>query len=302
VPDNLKAGVAKPHLYEPDITLAYAELARHYGIAVMPARVRKPRDKAKVEQGVLLAERWILACLRDQVFFSLEEARAAVRKLLDRLNDRPMRRLKKSRRQLFEELERAALKPLPAKPYELAQWEQPRVDHDYHVEFEDNFYSVPYGLLNEVVEVRATESVVEILFKNRRITSHQRSYGKGQCITQNEHMPRNHRAWADWTPARILEWLKKIGPSAAALGEEIIRRRPHPQQGFQSCRGIIRLGDRYGSERLERACARAVRLRAFSYRSVEAILKHNLDRSDDAAAPEAPLPAHGNVRGGSYYH
>ncbi len=301
VPDNPKTGVTRPHLYEPDVNLAYAELARHYGVAVMPARVRKPRDKAKVEQGVLLAERWILACLRNQVFYSLEEARAAVRPLLAKLNDRPMRRLKKSRRQLFEEIERAALKPLPTTPYELAQWKQPRVNLDYHVEFENNFYSVPHGLLHEVVDLRATESVVEILFKGRRITSHLRSYGRSEWITKPEHMPSNHRAWAEWTPSRILEWLRKTGPSTAELGEEIIRRRPHPEQGFQSCRGIIRLGETFGAERLERACARAVRVRAFSYRSVEAILKNNLDRADDAPAPPA-LPAHGNVRGGSYYH
>jgi transposase len=260
VPDNPKTAVAKPHLYEPDLNLAYAELARHYGVAVMPARVRKPRDKAKVEQGVLLAERWILACLRNQIFFSLEEARQAVKKLLEKLNDRPMRRLKKSRRQLFEEFERAALKPLPAAPYELSQWSRPRVNLDYHVEFEDNFYSVPYVLVHELVDLRATESVVEIFVKSLRITSHLRSYGKNESVTLPEHMPSSHRAWAEWTPSRILEWLKKMGPNTAALGEEIIRRRSRPEQGFQSCRGILRLGERYGSERLERACARAVRV------------------------------------------
>jgi transposase len=301
VPDNLKSGVTKPHLYEPNLNLAYAELARHYGVAVMPARVRKPRDKAKVEQAVLLAERWILACLRKQVFFSLEEARQAVKPLLAKLNDRPMRRLKKSRRQLFEEMERAALKPLPSTPYELAQWEQPRVNLDYHVQFDDNFYSVPYGLLEEIVDLRATESVVEIMFKGNRVTSHLRSYGKNESITKPEHMPKNHRAWAEWTPSRILEWLRKIGPSTAAFGEEIIRRRPHPDQGYQSCRGLIRLGESFGSDRLERACARAMRVRAFSYKSIEAILKNNLDRADDLLAPP-PLPTHGNVRGGSYYH
>jgi transposase len=304
VPDNLKAGVTKPHLYEPELNQSYVELAGHYGIAVMPARVRKPRDKAKVEQGVLLAERWILACLRNQIFFSLEDARQAVKPLLEKLNDRPMRRLKKSRRQIFEELERGALKPLPSTPYELSQWNRPRVNLDYHVEFEENFYSVPYGLLRELVDLRATESTVEILFKGRRIASHLRSYDKNKWITNREHMPSSHRAWAEWTPSRIIEWMKKTGPSTAALGEEIIQRRPHPEQGFQSCRGIIRLGERYGSERLERACARAFRVRAFSYKSVEAILKNNLDRIDDdpTAPPPATLPPHSNVRGGSYYH
>jgi transposase len=303
VPDNPRTGVTKPHVYEPDLNLAYAELARHYGVAVMPARMRKPRDKAKVEQGVLLAERWILACLRKQVFFSLEEARQAVKKLVEKLNDRRMRRLKKSRRQVFNEIERAALKPLPSTPYELAQWKRPRVNVDYHVEFQDNFYSVPYGLIHEIVDLRATESVIEIFFKGRRIASHLRSYEKNKSCTKPEHMPSSHRAQAEWTESRILEWMKKAGPNTAALGEEIIKRRPHPQQGFRSCRGIIRLGERFGSDRLERACARALRVRAFSYKSVEAILKNNLDRVQDEVDFElqAALPLHCNVRGSSYY-
>jgi transposase len=304
VPDNLKTGVTRPNLYEPDINLAYAELARHYGVAVMPARSRKPRDKAKVEQGVLLAERWVLACLRNHTFFSIEEARAAVRKLVDKLNDRPMRRLKKSRRQVFDELEREAMRPLPLTPYELSQWATPRVNIDYHVVFEDHFYSVPYGLVHQVVDLRATEKTVEIFFKGRRITSHLRSSEKSKATTRSEHMPSSHRAHAEWTPSRILEWVKKTGPNAAAVAEEVMRRRPHPQQGFRSCLGIIRLGQRYGTERLERACARAVLHRAYSYRSVEAILKNNLDRVADEGATEkeAALPPHGNLRGSSYYH
>jgi transposase len=304
VPDNPKTGVTRPHRYEPELHPAYAELARHYGVAVIPARPRKPRDKAKVEQGVLLAERWILACLRNQILYSLEEARAAVRKLVDKLNDRPMRRLKKSRRQLFEEMERAALKPLSAAPYELSDWCMPRVNIDYHVVYDDHYYSVPHGLLHELVDLRATEKTVEIFFRHKRVASYPRSYEKHQATTLTEHMPSSHRAHAEWTPSRILEWMKKTGPSAAALGEEILRRRPHPEQGFRSCLGIIRLGERYGTERLERACARAVRHRAFSFRSVEAILKNNLDHVDEGASAEGrtALPAHSNVRGSSYYH
>ena len=305
VPDNPKTAVTRTHLYEPEINPAYAELARHYGVAVIPARPRKPRDKAKVEQGVLLAERWILACLRNQVFYSLEEARAAVRPLLAKLNDRPMRRLKRSRRQLFEELERGKLNPLPSTPYELAQWARPRVNIDYHVVFDDHFYSVPYDLVNELVDLRATETTVEIFFKGPRITSHLRSYEKNKATTKPEHMPASHREHAKWTPSRVLEWVRKTGPKTAELAEEILRRRPHPQQGFRSCLGLIRLGERYGSERLERACARAVHHRAYSYRSVEAILKNKLDGVVDAPAAaeeQAKLPLHGNVRGGSYYH
>ena len=303
VPDNLKAGVTTPHYYEPDINLAYADLANHYGVAVIPARVRKPRDKAKVEQAVLLAERWILACLRKRQFFSIEEARKAVRELVEKLNNRPMRRLKKSRKELFDEIERAALKPLPSKPYELSQWARPRVNIDYHVEFECNFYSVPYGLIHEVLDLRATESVVEIFSKSQRITSHQRCYGKNIAITNPEHMPSSHRAYAKWTPERITEWMKKIGPNTATVGEEIMKRRSHPIKAYRSCLGIIRLGERFGLERLERACARAVRFCAFSYKNIEAILKNNLDRSkDEIALDQACLPPHDNVRGGDYYH
>ena len=303
VPDNPRTGVIGPHLYEPVLNLAYGELARHYGVAVIPARPRRPRDKAKVEQGVLLAQRWILACLRHRIFYSLEEARQAVKELVDRLNDRPMRRLKKSRRQVFEELERAALKPLPATPYELSQWALPRVNIDYHVVFEDHFYSVPYGLVHQQVDLRATEKVVEIFFKGRRVASHLRSYEKNQATTETAHMPASHRAHAEWTPSRVLEWMKKTGPSTAALGEEIMRRRPHPQQGFRACLGIIRLGETYGADRLERACTRALQHSAFSYRSVEAILKNNLDRFDETAAPDPrALPKHGNLRGSGYYH
>lgn len=253
---------------------------------------------------MLLAERWVLAVLRNHTFFSLAEAREAVAKLVDKLNDRPMRHVKKSRRQLFEEVERAALKPLPATPYELSQWAQPKVNIDYHVVFDDHFYSVPHGLIHQVVDLRATETVVEIFFKGRRITSHLRSDEKGTATTKPEHMPSSHRAHAEWTPSRVLEWAKKIGPSMAALAEEIMRRRPHPEQGFRSCLGLIRLRERYGEERLERACARALRHRAFSYKSVAAILKNNLDRADELPADggQPALPLHGNLRGGSYYH
>jgi transposase len=303
VPDNPRVGVTKPHLYEPDLNPSYAELARHYGVAVIPARPRKPRDKAKVEQGVLLAERWILARLRNHVFFSLEEAREAVRPLVGVLNERLQRRVRKSRRQLFEEIERTALKPLPATPYELAQWKRPKVNIDYHVEFDDNFYSVPYGVIHEVMDLRATESVVEIFFKGRRITSHLRSYEKNKWVTKPEHMPRSHREHAEWTPSRLVAWAKKVGPSTAALLEALMERRPHPQHGFRACLGLMRLRKDYADERIERACARALRHRAISYKSVVAILKHNLDAADDAAAPaQGTLPLHGNIRGAAYYN
>ena len=302
VPDNLRSGVKSPNLYEPDLNPTYAELARHYGATVIPARVRKPRDKAKVEQGVLLAERWILAALRNRTFFSLEEARAAVKELVEKLNNRPMRQLKRSRREVFEELERAALKPLPAKHYEFARWARPRVHVDYHVEFDDHFYSVRYQLVGKQVDLRATETTIEVFLGGRRETSHLRSYETGKHTTKPEHMPKAHQAQVEWTPVRLVEWAKKTGPATAALVEEVMRRRVHPQQGFRACLGILHLNRRYEGERIEAACARALRVRACTYKSVVAILRHNLDREPPREVEQRELPLHGNIRGSGYYH
>ena len=304
VPDNLKSGVKRPDYYEPDLNPTYAELARHYGAAVIPARVRKPRDKAKAEQGVLLAERWILAALRNHTFFSLEEVRAAMQPLLERLNGRQMKRLKKSRRQLFEELDRPALKPLPAKRYEYSRWARPRVHVDYHVEYDGHFYSVPYQLVGKQLDLRATASIVELFHGGNRVGSHVRSDEKGKHTTSTEHMPRAHQSQLEWTPVRLIDWAKRTGPSTATLIEEVLRRRVHPQQGFRACLGILHLAKKYPVERVEAACARALRARAYSYKSVAAILRNNLDRelAPEGAASQEPLPLHGNVRGPDYYH
>jgi len=304
VPDNLKSGVKSPDRYEPDLNPTYAELARHYGAAVIPARVRKPKDKAKAEQGVLLAERWILAALRHRTFFSPEELRDAVKPLNEKLNNRPMKKLKKSRRQVFEELERPSLKPLPARPYEFARWSRPKLYIDYHVEFDEHFYSAPYQLVGERLDLRATETTIELFFKGRRITSHARSYDKKEkYVTQPEHMPKAHQAQAQWTPVRLVSWAKKTGPATAKLVEEIMRQRAHPQQGFKACLGILHLNRHYEDERIEAACARALRMRACSYKSVAAILKNNLDRQAiEAEARQPSLPLHVNVRGSGYYH
>jgi transposase len=303
VPDNLKSGVKAPSAYEPELNPTYAELARHYAAAVIPARVRKPRDKAKVEQAVLLAERWILAALRNQKFSSMEELRAAVKPRVEKLNDRPMRKLGKSRRELFEELERGALKPLPAARYEFAEWTRPRVNIDYHVEFDDHFYSVSYQLVGQQLDLRATATVVELFRNGHRVASHVRSERKGQHTTTPEHMPKSHRDYAEWTPVRLVEWAKKTGPATAALVEEIMRRRIHPQQGFRACLGILHLSRRYEPERIEAACARAIRVRACTYKSVVAILRNNLDREQPSDEPSPqPLPPHGNIRGPGYYN
>lgn len=301
VPDNLKAGVKRPDRYEPELNPSYAELSRHYGFAVVPARVRKPRDKAKVEGAVLLAERWVLAALRHQRMSTMQQVREAVSALLEKLNTRPMRKLKKSRRQLFEELERPVLKQLPSTRYELAQWKKARVNIDYHVEVEGQFYSVPYPLVGKQVEVRVTTACVEVFLGGRRVASHVRATGS-KLSTLPEHMPSSHRAHAQWTPSRILEWAAKVGPNTAAMAEELMRRRQHPEQGFRACLGLIRLKDTYDEQRLERACARALRCRAFSYKSVVSILRHKLEQVEPAQQERGALPAHENIRGPDYYH
>jgi transposase len=303
IPDNLKAGVTRPDYYDPDLNPTYADLARHYGVAVLPARPRRPRDKAKVETGVLIAQRWILAVLRNRTFTTLTELAEAIDPLLDRLNSRPMRKLKASRRELFETVDRPFLRPLPETPYELALWKRPRVNIDYHLEFESHYYSVPYQLRGEVLDLRATATTVEIFRSGRRITSHVRSYVKFQYTTNPEHMPAAHRAHADWSPSRLIAWAEKVGPATARLVAQILESRPHPEQGYRACLGVMRLRERYPDERIERACLRALTLRAVSYRSVQAILKNNRDREELAPAPaEHPLPLHGNVRGPRYYH
>jgi transposase len=303
IPDNLKSGVTSPDRYEPDLNPTYAELARHYGAAVMPARVRKPKDKAKVEVAVQVAERWILAALRHQKFFSLSELAQAVVPLVAKINDRRMRHLGKSRRQLFEELERAVLKPLPSMPYELARWARPKLHVDYHVEYEHHFYSAPYQLVGKQLDLRATTTIVEIFFAGRRVASHRKSRERGRHTTDPAHMPKAHQAQAEWTPVRLVSWASKTGPNTAALVEEILQRRVHPQQGFRACLGLLSLGRRYDNVRLEAACARALRARACSYKSVAAILKNGLDREPWPEPPaQASLPLHENVRGRDYYH
>lgn len=302
VPDNLKSGVDKPCRYEPDVNATYHELAVHYGAAVIPARVRKPKDKAKVEVGVQIAERWILARLRNRTFFSLEELNIAIAELLERLNDRPFKKLPGTRRTRFEEIDKPALKPLPATRYEYADWSKVRVGPDYHVEVDGSYYSVPYELVKTQLEARATATTVEVLHKGKRVASHRRSTRKGQYSTLTEHMPRSHRAYAEWTPERIVGWASKSGPSVVEMVKMVMESRPHPQQGFRSCLGIIRLGKTYGSDRLEAACRRGMAIGARSYKSIASILKQGLDSKplDEPKPVQEPID-HGNVRGPRYY-
>ena len=302
VPDNLRSGVTKASKYEPELNRTYADLARHYGTAIIPARAYKPRDKAKVEGAVLLASRWILAVLRNHTFFSLAELREAVKRLVARLNDRVMKKLKKSRRQVFEEVERSALKPLPSAPYEFAEWARPRVGLNYHVEFDDHHYSVPYALYGHRLDLRATATVIEVFRGGRREASHARSYVKHGYSTKGEHMPKGHREYAEWTPERLITWARTVGPMTAAVVEEIMLSRAHPQQGFNACLGIMRLRGTYDDKRIERACSRAKERRACSYRSVAAILQNNLDKDErPVEEQQSCLPLHENIRGADYY-
>jgi transposase len=288
--------------YEPEIQRTYEELAQHYGTTVLPARPAHPRDKAKVEVAVQIAQRWLLARIRNEVFHSLGELNAKLRELLVDLNAREMRRYGKSRRALFEEVERAALRPLPTGRFEYAAWGKARVNIDYHVAVDGHLYSVPYRLVHEEVEVRLTADVVEVLHGRARVAAHRRSPSKGGFTTLTDHMPSAHRAHAEWTPSRILSWAGKVGTETRDLCDAILAERPHPEQGFRSCLGILRLGKRYGEARLEAACARALRVRARSYRHVESILKNGLDRVAATEEQTSLSLTHENVRGRDYYH
>jgi transposase len=306
VPDQLKSGVTRPCCYEPGIQRTYADLAGHYGTAVAPARPLHPRDKAKVETGVLVAQRWILARLRNQTFFSLDELNGRIAELVDELNDRTMKVYRESRRQLFERLDRPALRPLPTARFVYGEWKQVRVNIDYHVEVDGHYYSVHHSLIHEQLDARVSATTVEVFRRGERVASHRRSFERGRHTTVAEHMPKHHQKHLEWSPSRLAHWAGTIGPRTAQLVEAILADRPHPEQGYRSCLGILRLGKRYGDERLEAACRRALLAGARSYRHVESILKHGLDRApvvnqDDAPVENKPIH-HENVRGRDYYH
>ena len=284
------------------VNRTYADLARHYGTAIVPARPYKPRDKAKVEVGVQIVGRWILARLRNRRFFSLAALNQAIRALLDDLNDRPLRGWGRSRRELFEEIERPALTPLPPEAYEYAEWKRCRVGLDYHVEIAKHHYSVPYSLARQEVEARITTATVEIFHRGKRVASHLRSTRPHRPTTVPEHMPSAHRRYRDWTHERIRREAAKIGADAATLIDLILRSRPHPEQGFRSAIGILGLVKRYGPERVDAACARALVLNTRSYTSVAAILKNRTKAAASRPADPAPILIHANIRGPGYYH
>lgn len=306
VPDNEKTGVTSPCRYDPDLNPTYAAWADHMEVAVIPARAGKPRDKAKVESAVLIAQRWILARLRNHTFFSLEQANAEIARLLEEYNARPMQKIGVSRRELYQAVDRPALRPLPCKRFEPFEWSRSKLNIDYHVVVAEHYYSAPYTLIGQQIEARWTGSTVELFHKGRRVASHARSYEKWKFSTLDEHRPEKHRAHLAWTPERIISWARKSGPKTAELVAAIIAAKRHPEQGYRACLGVMRLGKKYDDERLDAACARALALRSPSYKTVESILKTGADRLPPPgrreASPQLTLPHHENIRGAKHYH
>lgn len=306
VSDQLRSAVRKPCRYEPLTTRTYDELAKHYHTALLPARPHKPRDKAKVEVAVLVAQRWILARLRNELFFSLESLNQRIAELLEQLNNRPMRHLGGvSRRELYERIDRPVLRPLPDTRFEYSEWSRKTANLDYHFELDRHYYSVPYQLARKELEIRATATTVEAFLVGKRVACHARSYEPYKHTTNPAHMPKAHQRQRDWQPSLLLAWAQQVGPMTEALVQRIIDSRPHPEQGYRSCKGLQRVGNKYGPERLEAACGRALLAGAYSYHPVDEILRRGLDRLGAEPADEAPAGPridHENVRGPDYYH
>jgi len=303
VPDNLKSGVNKPSFYDPEINRSYAKMAAHYGVGILPARPYRPRDKAAVEAGVRFAQSYILGRMRHLTFFSLAECNGAIGEALDCMNTRPMRRLGVSRRDLFESLDRPALQPLPETEWEYAEWRLVRVGIDYHVEVEGFYYSVPHALIRAEVDVRFTARIVEIFHRGTRVAVHQRRHGGRRHGTEPDHMPAAHRRYAEWSPDRFGRWARAIGPNTEGLITAVLANRPHPEQGFRTCLGILRLYRGIEAARAEAISARAVEIGALNYRSIASILANNLDKAAAAKGREqATLFDHPNVRGPRYFN
>jgi transposase len=304
VPDNPRVGVTKADRYEPELQRSYAELAGHYLAVVIPARPYRPKDKSRVELSVLLVYRWVLSRLRHQKFFSLQELNVAIRPLLTELNERPYQRLPGSRRSVFEALDRPAMRPLPEAPYVYAEWKECTAAFDYHVDIDGHYYSVPHALVGHSVWARYSAATVEVFFRNSRVAGHVRSYQRGHHTTVPEHMPKSHRAHAEWTPKRLIQWGESIGVSTGAIVEHLLRSKPHPEQGYRACLGLLALARQYSEQRLEAASGLALRLASPTRKSVKSILAGGRDLWTPAATEPLALelPVHKNVRGPGYYH
>lgn len=304
VPDNTKTAITNACRYEPDTNATYHEMAEHYGTVIIPARANKPRDKAKVENAVQNAERWIIAALRHQTFFSVAEVNEAIKKLLVKLNSKPFQKMEGSRLSLYEEFEKLVLLPLPRQRYQFSTWKTAKVNIDYHIQADKHFYSVPYRLVHQRVDVRMTDRTVEIFIRKQRVAAHRRSYVKGRYTTDSAHMPEAHQKHLEWTPDRLISWAQKIGEHCSEAVKAIIESKPHPELGYRACLGIMRLSRDHGSQRLEAACKRALVFNTCSYRSIKSILKTKLDK-ETLPGSEEPTPLlvkkHENVRGETYY-
>ena len=304
VPDNLKSGVKTPCRYDPDLNPTYHKMAEHYDCAVIPARIRAPKDKAKVEKGVQIVEQWILARLRNHKFFSLTELNQTISRLLIDLNSRSFQKMPGNRKSVFEELDKPSIKPLPSAPYVYAEWKKAKPHVDYHIDVEGVYYSVPYQLVGKKLDVRVTQKTIEVFHKDRRVASHQKNFDRSKRhITLTEHMPKSHQHYAKWTPERIINWASKSGSCTATVVKSIMESRNHPQQGFRACMGIMSLGKGYGDERLEAACSRALDIGSPSYKSIQSILKNNLDRRPvPERSQQTSFLSHSNIRGPEYYN
>ena len=306
VPDNLKSAVTKACRYEPTINPSFAEFAEHYGVAILPARQWKPKDKAKVETGVKLAKRWILAKLCNRIFTTLEDLNESIAEMVEVFNRKPMRQFKKCRQELFELWDKPNALPLPARRYEYAEWKKVRVNIDYHVAFSEHHYSVPYTLIHQELELRATAHTIEICKKRERIASHRRSHERYGYTTLTEHMPKAHQKHLEWTPQRMASWAEKSGPCVKEFATVLMNERKHPEQAYKACLGLFRLESRYSKERLNDACQRALHYRNYSYHSVRNILAKGLDRQRDVQTTSitlstAPPIEHDNIRGAAYF-
>ncbi len=303
VPDQTRAVIARPDRYDPIVTETAHELERRYAVTVLPARPASPRDKAKVEGAVLIAERWIQARLRNRRFFNLSELNAAIAQLLDALNQRPFKKLPGCRREAFTTLDAPALRSLPEQRMVIARFKRARVNIDYHIEFEHHYYSVPYRRVREQVELRVADRTLEVLYRSQRVAIHVRSHRHGGFTTLPEHMPASHRAHREWTPAKLIDWGRSIGVATAAVVQWQMQHRPHPEQGYRACLGMRRLAKEYSAPRLEAACARAMAIRSPALHSITSILKRGLDRLPLPGEPvQASLPLNANVRGPAAYH
>lgn len=301
VPDNLKAGVTKAHRYDPDINANYQHLCEHYGVAIVPARAAEPKDKAKVENAVGIVERQILAPLRHMTFTSIGEMNAAISKRLTALNSQSFQKMKTSRRELFESIDKPALKPLPPSRYQYAEWKKAKIHVDYHFVFDNHFYSVPHRYIHREVELRATSTSIECYCNNQRIASHTRSHKKYGYTTLAEHMPKAHEEQSKFSASRIKSWARHIGQHTTKFIDHMIASRPFAPQAYRPCYGLLRLGERYGNERLNKACAKALVVGATRYQQVESILKNKLEEVPIQTTTTASLPAHDNIRGANYY-